>query len=311
MLMRPVEKREKGLLTWLVMMSIGLSGILTKPLKHRLYWRICNQMGRLVPASSAGEVVIRLAPDSRMKIFLSDPYWSRLIADSYEYEADFLRILSHIKDMDFVFIDCGANFGYWSILLSSDKLGSHSVLSIEASQKTYQILKENCQLNQDRFSIKYAAISSDSGQSVWIEDPTGHAGAHIAADTENRPNVPAVLTTTLDDVISDHFKGVPPRLLVKLDVEGQEINALSAASQILTSDVLFYYEDHGNEPNSKVTQFILEELGLLVFYCPPAGRLKPILTTADASGVKLRKSYGYNFFACKKDSVFLGPLLSA
>lgn len=307
---RPISEIEGGLHARLTIAAIASAGGMLSLLKHRLYWRFCNLAGHLI-AKEGDSCVIGLGPESRMRIFLNDPYWSRLVTASYHYEADFFRVLDALKDQRFGFVDGGANFGYWSILLSGERLGNHPTLAIEASRSTFEILSENCRLNQNRFQCIYHAISDKSGVPVQIDAPKGHAGAHIRECERLDPSSGLVETITLDDAVRQYGSHLPEQLLVKLDVEGQEINAFRGASQLLQRDALFYYEDHGNDPESKVTRFILEELGLLVFYIPESGSLKPIHTTEDACRVKVRKTYGYNFLACRKNNTLLALLENA
>jgi FkbM family methyltransferase len=308
MLKRQLESLNGGLPARLGVNLIAMAGVLTAPLHHRLYWRFCNGLSRSLPSLARGDGVVVLTADSRMKIFLADPYWAQLIAASYSYEADFHRILRQIAPLEYTFIDCGANFGYWSILVSGAALGSHPTLAIEASGQVCQVLRENCSLNGNRFTVVHTAISDTNGVPVRLEAPNGHAGGRIRAGEPPDTTSPVVLTSTLDDVVRKHFPAWPRRLLVKLDVEGQEINAFRGAAELLKAEVLFYYEDHGNDPGSEVTRFVLDELGLSVFYCPPAGPLKRIDSASAATKMKIRKKCGYNFLACSDDSEFLGPL---
>jgi FkbM family methyltransferase len=308
MLTRPIADLKGGSAAWLAVNLIGVAGIATAPIHHHLYWRFCNLLGQWMSSLAQSHAVLTLAADCRMKVFLSDPYWSRLIAASYDYEPDFKRVLQRLAALEYVFIDCGANFGYWSILVSGKALGAHPALAIEASSQVWEILRENCALNENRFEVVYTAISDTNGIPVQMVAPRGHAGARIRSGDARDPDVPWVLTSTLDEIIQNHFGESPQRLVVKLDVEGQEINAFKGASQVLNGDVLFYYEDHGKDPGSRVTRYVLEELGLSVFYCRSAGPLQRIESVQDARTVKTRRTYGYGFLACKADSGFIDAL---
>ncbi len=304
---RPIISKNGNFGTYCLIFTIASAGEVSALVKHRLYWRVCNSIAHLIKGRGLS-CVISLSEDSCMRVFLDDPYWSRMISKSYEYEPDFYRVLERLREIEFVFIDCGANFGYWSIILSSKAMRERSVLAIEASRETFEYLIENCNLNQNRFASAHYAISSHTGDEVEIDSPSGHAGAHIKrenlpTDTKDRKNT--ITTITLDDAVRQHFGEIPDYLLVKLDVEGEEINAFKGASTLLEKDVLFYYEDHGNDPTCKVTGFVLDQLGLQVFYCPSDSRLVKIANLEEAAKVKTRKSYGYNFLACKSSSRFL------
>jgi len=281
---------------------IGMGGLLLRPVRHRLFWRLCNA---LAPLGGGRSCVLEVDENSVMKVLLDDPYRSRMVASSFDYEPDFKSVIARLTSLDFVFLDCGANFGYWSILLSSEKYGGHDTVAIEAAHDTLEILLENCALNRNRFRCLHRALSSETGRSVVMDSTAGHAGARLAelgaASTGSR----TVDTVTLDDAAIEAFGAIPSRILVKLDVEGQEINALAGARRLLEADVAFYYEDHGRDESSAVTAFVLDTLGLNVHFANTTGGLQAISSPREASRVKVRKSYGYNFIATKPDSAFL------
>ncbi|MBX2860460.1 MAG: FkbM family methyltransferase [Vampirovibrio sp.] len=310
MLTRPVLEKTPGFLPWLAIQTLGWLGCLFSAVEYRGYWYACRWVGSWFTGKNA-TCLLELSPDSAFTVSLHDPYWTQLIAEGYHYEDDFAQTLHRLKSIDFVFMDCGANFGYWSILLSSKAFGSRQVLAIEASQTTYQNLMNNCQQNSNRFVCLHRAISAQSGETVYIDSTRSHAGAHISHEGSDAATSYPVQTIRLDDAVAENFPELPARLLIKLDVEGQEINAFKSARQIQQKlDVLFYYEDHGKDASCAVTRYVLEEANLKVFFCGKDGQIHPIQSVQDAAQVKVKKSYGYNFFACQPDSAFM-PLLAA
>lgn len=286
---------------------IALSGLILSVIRHRHFQGVCNVFGKLMRKERYTCVVV-LNADSAMKIHLDDPYWARLVAASYKYERSFWHVLDLLRDIPYFCVDCGANFGYWSILLSSRQMGSHKVLAVEASPGTFTILQENRALNNGRFDCVNAAVSDSTGHKVSIDMSSGHPSAHITREIAYQRDKPLITTTTLDDVIVRYFGEIPVRLLVKLDVEGEEINAFKGASDLLNRDVLFCYEDHGSDPENQVTRYVMEELGLTVLFCTDGARIFRIHTAEEASQYKPREEIGYNFYACKEQSRFLQVL---
>ena len=112
----------------------------------------------------------------------------------------------------------------------------------------------------------------------------------------------------MDDVVQSFFHTDSKHIIIKLDVEGEEINALKGAKNLLEKDVLLYYEDHGMDRECKVTRYVLEELGMCVFFCQSDGSFIQITRAEEAEKVKAKRSVGYNFFSCHSDSVFLEVL---
>ena len=78
------------------------------------------------------EIVVLLNDDARFAFPFGDGYWSLLLDRGFVYEGEIERFLRSIADVDYGFVDGGANFGYWSVLASSRPFGGHPVISIEA-----------------------------------------------------------------------------------------------------------------------------------------------------------------------------------
>src|SRR4051794_29296753 len=53
-------------------------------------------------------------------------------------------------DVDYTLLDCGANYGYWSVLVSSAPYGSHKAIAIEPSSENFAKLANNAQINGNR-----------------------------------------------------------------------------------------------------------------------------------------------------------------
>jgi hypothetical protein len=62
------------------------------------------------------EVIVQLNPDACFAFPFGDGYWSLLLDRSFVYESEIELFLRSIADVDYCFIDGGANFGYWSAL---------------------------------------------------------------------------------------------------------------------------------------------------------------------------------------------------
>ena len=89
-----------------------------------------------------------------------DGYWSLLLDRGFVYEGEIERFLRSVADVDYGFIDGGANFGFWSVLVSSRPFGSHPVIAIEASSANAAKLARNAELNGGRFKVLHRAIGS-------------------------------------------------------------------------------------------------------------------------------------------------------
>lgn len=293
----------------LVILAIKASGCALAPLRHRFLWHICKYLGKTVEKYKF-YCTMRIGADSLFRFYLHDPYWSMLLSKTFSYEEELAIVLARTKDLDFAFVDCGANFGYWSVLASSTEANAHKVVSIEASPETYEALAGNWDLNSRRFEIVGAGVSSETGTEVEVSRGRGHAGAHIGASRQGERKIGTVSTITIDDVLLNAFGGkIPPRILLKLDVEGAEISALQGARMTLMQDCLICYEDHGRDRESATSNYMLHTLRWPVFFVHPNDGLISVMhSLADVNRIKMLKIRGTNFFACRPDSAFLPAL---
>src|SRR4029078_4257193 len=114
------------------------------------------------------EIVVLLNDDARFAFPCGDGYWSLLLDRSFVYEGEVERFLLSISDVDYCFVDGGANFGFWSVLAQSRTFVTDSVVAIEASSANAEKLKRNTVLNGDRFKVLRRAIGSTTGNQVWL-----------------------------------------------------------------------------------------------------------------------------------------------
>ncbi len=290
-----------------MILAIKISGFLLAPFRHHLFWRVCKYVGNTLEREK-NYCTLEIGENSFFRLYLDDPYWNQLLSRTFSYERELAIVLTRTKDLDFVFLDCGANFGYWSILASAKEVGAHNVVAIEPSPETFQTLTDNWNLNRRRFRIIRAALSSRAGAEVEISKGRSHAGAHIGAPTPGERNIGTVSTITIDDVLLNAYGQIPPRLMLKLDVEGSEVAALEGGKMALLQDCLICYEDHGKDRQSNVSKYVMNKLELSVFCVHPNGSTSAMRSLDDINRIKMRRITGTNFFACRPDSAFFDML---
>src|SRR6202020_3420871 len=82
---------------------------------------------------------------------------------SYRYEDELEFLFRHSADIDYTLLDCGANYGYWSVLVTSNPFGSHKAIAIEPSSDNFFKLANNAKVNGDRFEAWKCAIGAAKG----------------------------------------------------------------------------------------------------------------------------------------------------
>ncbi|MGY4478404.1 FkbM family methyltransferase [Bradyrhizobium sp. USDA 3364] len=250
---------------------------------------------------------VHFADGSRLYFELDDVYWNAFfVGQSHRtYESDIGMLLLRLKDIDYTFFDCGANIGYWSVLVTSEMLGRKRAIAVEASRKTLAILEQNRDANNRRFEICHKALFETDGQMLSFSDDGSHDARHIVASQGmHLERVEPVLSITLDSLARQLQMNDRDRLVVKLDVEGAEISAFKGAREVLKRDTLIIYEDHGNDRSHTTTRYMLDTQGFPVFSIAPDGTIAKVEELAFLDRVKTNPRIGYNFVTCPPGSGF-------
>lgn len=276
----------------LAVLALQAGSAVTQPFGHRGYRLGC----RIVASAFAeGDIVVRLNSDAVFAMPFADGYWSRLLNRRYDYEAEIEAFLQGVADVDYAFVDCGANFGYWSVIASSAPFGAHHALAIEASSRNVTRLELNAGLNGDRFRCIHAAIGGTSGGYVRITGDRHEAfgTARIGAGEDG-----AVRTVSLDGLVSEGAIDAARPVVVKLDVEGVEIEALQGAEYLSAGDAVFICEDHGADREHSVSRHLMRETSLRLYVFDALERA--FVRMQDLSvldRIKRHAWVGYNVFA--------------
>jgi FkbM family methyltransferase len=247
------------------------------------------------------EIVIKLNDDARFSFPLGDGYWSLLLDRNFHYEAEIENFLLGVADVDFAFIDGGANFGLWSVLASSKPYGSHKAIAIEASSANAARLTRNAELNGNRFVILHRAIGPTSGGHAWL---TGHkhealhldmaAGSNGNGQTQGE----SVEIMALDSLLEQGLVSPNRRHVIKLDVEGMEIEAIKGSKRLFSSEIVFIAEEHGSDRSHTVSRYIMSDTPCRVFVLDPTtGRYEPLTDLSMLDRIKSNRAVGYNVFA--------------
>lgn len=233
-------------------------------------------LGR-VPALQGQLATVEFERDCRFELDPLEPYWAPTIMGGRRYEPELRHVLTRLASVRPTFIDCGANFGYWSVV-ATGVLGLDHVLSIEASPSTFRRLERQWTLNGERFRPLFRAVADTTGQTVYLEDAEHHAAAHVSATGTSGI---AVSTTRIDDAVREAGFDKDRSFLVKLDVEGHELPAFAGAGALRDRDTVFVYEDW-SKPGWKTSKALLAD-GFRLYYPRKSGELRVIRSVDDAT----------------------------
>lgn len=129
-------------------------------------------------------------------------------------------------------LDCGSNFGFYSIYTAS-KNNNNKAIAFEASPNTFQELKKNIEVNNLKNIKAYnlALTNTDNKDIIFFESINDWESSLIESNSESKIQT-KIKTTTLNSIISsnDLYNN---HLVIKLDVEGYEMQIIDGAKKII------------------------------------------------------------------------------
>jgi FkbM family methyltransferase len=285
------EVEEANLIEKAVILALQAGSKVTRPFGHRGYSLGCKAVSIAAPERN---IIVRLNHDAQFATPFADRYWSRILNKEYSYEEEIEYFLQKVANLKYTFIDCGANFGYWSVLVTSEPFGRQAALAIEASPKNTIWLEANAKLNGNRFRCLNAAIGQNAGGFVRITGHKHEAFGTAAIDGREKGDVGVI---SLDSLIEDRQFDLRSPVIVKLDVEGVEIAALKGAERLLSLNSIVICEEHGSDRDHLVSRYLNSISSMKLYVWDPASaRFIPVEGTS-LDRIKRYAWVGYNVFA--------------
>jgi len=271
-------------------LALAAGSKISSHFSHRGYIACANLLRRTLPERN---IAIKLNADAIFEFPYGDGYWSKLLNRSYHYEDELELLFRHSVDVEYTLIDCGANYGYWSVLVSSAPFGSHRAIAIEPSSQNFEKLAGNARINGGRFELMKCAIGAGRGSARL--SGTKHESFSIVAGTDTDGEIVSVMA--LDDLLDDGKVSPSGKYLIKLDVEGVEVEAIKGGTRLLQADSVILCEEHGKDPEHTVSRYILEQTPLkLMVYDPRSNRLETVTELSILDRIKVSTHVGYNVF---------------
>ena len=170
------------------------------------------------------------SPDLRLFPWLGGMNLIGMAGDSgyfrnYLHEFADMGFVAHFLQKDDLFLDGGANIGTWSMLAAGH--GGASVISVEPAVQTVAVLRANVALNGFAEGIRVVQAALADGEGTAAMGTRGLTNAVRALDQMSASDT-VVRLTTLALILGDQIPA-----LIKLDLEGYEIKALSGAGALL------------------------------------------------------------------------------
>jgi FkbM family methyltransferase len=150
------------------------------------------------------------------------------------WEPDLSRFVRNRLRPGETFVDVGSNVGYFSLVASAVVGDQGRVVSVEASPRIYQALQENLELNGSPANIRPVnmAASAFRGAVPLYHGPRHNVGLTTTVayrDLSLECHVPAA---PLHEILTE--EELQSTSLVKIDVEGGEVEVLEGMMEFLT-----------------------------------------------------------------------------
>ncbi|HWP47211.1 MAG TPA: FkbM family methyltransferase [Candidatus Limnocylindrales bacterium] len=167
------------------------------------------------------------------KLYVSPDDWAvgRTILEKREYEPHVTATLRKILEPGMVFVDVGANIGYFSLMAAQIVGNQGRVISFEPNQHNCGLLYSSAQSNNfENIDIYPYAVAEK--EATFLYDPLASNGiiSDFGRDLEilDAGRI-LVRSVTLDKVL----QGVRKIHVIKLDVEGAEYKVIQGARNLL------------------------------------------------------------------------------
>lgn len=152
---------------------------------------------------------------------MPNDYIGSSIIDNRTYEPHVTQLIRHVLGGDDVFLDIGANVGYFTMLGWSIVNGSGKVIAFEPNPQNLQLMYSTVLQNRaERIEIYPYAVSNAAG--ILRFTTVGSNGGVVTKHSRDQTHYLLVQAVVLDEILEHE-----PKLdLVKIDIEAHEPFAL-------------------------------------------------------------------------------------
>jgi FkbM family methyltransferase len=183
-----------------------------------------------------------------------------LILDGF-WESWITKWIATVINPGDICVDLGANFGYYSLLLSDLSGKTGKTIAVEPNPYICELLKKTAIINEWSFDVIEGAVSNKNGQAILTVENMYLGGGTIMSLDENLPDRSRlnVATYTLDFLVSE--KNLEKIDFIKMDCEGFEPFVLEGMNETIKKNpqlkiVMEYSPYSYNDPANFITKIL-------------------------------------------------------
>ncbi len=196
--------------------------------------KLAHHLPKILIPNPGGAITIRTLYGFPMII---DPVRDHGVEESIyytgTYEKGTLFIINKILNEGDLFVDVGANIGLIYLFASLIVGNTGRVIAFEPGRETMAILKQNIELNNiQNIETSDCAVGSRRGHGkIYESSDMNRGGASLIKPSSQSVGQEVTITT-----LSAFLKDEPRVALIKVDIEGYELEALRGAHEILAGE---------------------------------------------------------------------------
>lgn len=210
-----------------------------------------------------------------------------LIAGGRYEESNLAVLLSYLRP-DSIFLDVGANLGFFSLVLARRLHMQGHVHAFEPHPLLARLLRNSAYINGLKHAITVHEVGlSETNGTTRFDYPEGHlGGGAVAASSDTGKACITAEIRRLDDLMEPSFRCD----LVKIDVEGHELSVLKGMENTIRNSptIKIMFEKLGHDAGSEAgIHDFLSGLGLSLY----AVRTNATLERLDAASLSAFSGY--------------------
>ncbi len=226
------------------------------------------------------------------------------LMETGELERGTRLLIQHLLKPGDTFVDAGANIGLHTLAAAQAMGGQGRIVAFEPFPATHDLLRKSAWMNGFPGIIETheAAVSNRAGkQLLFLGATSGHHSLYPLPSSAPFPTTPVeVPLVRIDDVI-----GQGPKVdLMKIDVEGAELETIEGAAQVIAGNpeialIVEFGISHLRRSNHTPAEWLghFEQMGLAYNAIDPdSGALR------DISTPELESSFSVNLFFARTGS---------